>query len=94
MRSLIPLTPPARRPRRRQSLECYYLLDEATDPPSPQEVHVQYSADPSEYAALLASLYSALRNSRAPGRLRFHLTIPDWADERDLCFRLVQGLER
>ncbi|GAB4822282.1 hypothetical protein N2152v2_009328 [Parachlorella kessleri] len=43
---------------------------------------------------MLASLHSALANSGDPRRLRFHLTIPDWADARELCLRLLQGLQR
>lgn len=58
------------------------------------EVHVQYSTDASEYHAMLASIHSALRNSAAPGRLRFHLTIPHAADEQELCSRLLCGLRR
>lgn len=57
-------------------------------------VHVQYSTDPSEYVAMLASIHSALRNSKQPGRLRFHLTIPYSADERALCTLLIQGLQK
>lgn len=58
------------------------------------EVHIQYSTDQSEYVAMLASLHSALRNSAAPGRLRFHLTIPGAANARELCAQLLAGLER
>ncbi len=55
---------------------------------------MQYTTDPSEYLAMLASIHSALRNSADPGRLRFHLTIPDWADERGLCYRLLRSMRR
>jgi hypothetical protein len=56
------------------------------------EIHVQYSTDPTEYGAMLASIHSALVNTAQPERLRFHLTIPDWANAMDLCSRLLNGI--
>jgi len=58
----------------------------AVDPP----VHIMYSSDSKEYQAMLASLYSALRNSKQPGRLRFQLVVPSHLDKSVLCGKLVE----
>ena len=98
--SLLPARYPAARPGELR-IEKQEVLSSA---PSPRrrpaascagaEVHVQYSTEPAEYGAMLASIHSALRNSAQPGRLRFHLTIPDSAAEAQLCRHLLSGLQR
>ena len=73
-------------PRQLEAIDC-------TTSTKVPEVHMQYAADPDEWLPMLASAHSALRNTQQPGRLRFHFTVPAWANEKELCQRLLQGLE-
>eukprot|EP00240_Pyramimonas_obovata_P001693 CAMPEP_0118948024 /NCGR_PEP_ID=MMETSP1169-20130426/47128_1 /TAXON_ID=36882 /ORGANISM="Pyramimonas obovata, Strain CCMP722" /LENGTH=474 /DNA_ID=CAMNT_0006894365 /DNA_START=308 /DNA_END=1732 /DNA_ORIENTATION=- len=49
------------------------------------DIHVVYSSNSHEYGAMLASAYSALRNTYNPNRLLFHFVIPASADADELC---------
>jgi hypothetical protein len=49
------------------------------------DVHVVYSSNSDEWGAMLASAYSALRNTYNPNRLLFHLIIPHTNDADELC---------
>jgi hypothetical protein len=49
------------------------------------DIHVVYSSNSHEYGAMLASAYSALRNTYNPNRLLFHFVIPQTADSDELC---------
>jgi hypothetical protein len=102
---LIHTSSPSQQHQHRQTIDCRpQKSDVPTPTPTPtttpptqhddHEIHIQYASDPNEWSAMLASLHSALRNTKSPGRLRFHLTIPAASDETELCRRLLNGLTR
>ncbi len=69
---------------RKPSLECEALGG---------EVHVMYAVDVAVHA-VLASIYSAIHNSKHAGRLRFQIFTPADYDEGMLCKRIYKGFMR
>lgn len=63
----------------------YGPTSESINCDKPDPVHVMYTVDAAAVKYTAASVYSALKNAKEPGRLRFHFMVPTYSDAQAMC---------